>query len=663
MTDNDRSPTRVPWVGSPSSRARLVRAFRRSRAAAIVRGAAARSAALTSRLIAPDRGAQRLRNRTLLALQAARSRRRAIAGIEALGTEIAQLPEPPPTTSSISVVLLIDGSHTGIPLPDVRRQREVIAVLHGDNARAPSFATRVLPTLDGESLAAGAARGARQARGDRLCFALASSEHLGTGLLGRLNAALVGDTAAAAALVVHPVRARSRATPYDGRVRQCGFELAVDDSAPVLVARAAGELPKVSPQPIPIAGASAACLLVDRTAYETAGGLPDYADIDVAMFDLCRRVGTRGDAVVAVSGAIVLDHRPVPSAKSLTRPIPRNAPAWRDLVDDAGPALLREAAPLAGARIRIAITVAAPSRKVAPRWGDWHLARAFSEALLRAGHVVRLQTADAADDPAGRSCDVHCVVRGLAPVRRTRGQHHVLWIISHPEAIEVAELDAADLVLVASTRFAAELQTRTRTPVESLLQATDPVRFRPVSPESDHRHDVTVVAKSRDQYRTTVADAIASGLRPAIYGSGWEQFVDPALIVSDYVDNDDLARVYSSAGVVLNDHWDSMREWGFVSNRIFDALACGTPVISDELPEITELFDGAVPTFRDAAQLRTLVDEVLADPGAARTRARRGMDIVLAHHTFDQRAHEFLDALARHGLDAPPQVRHEQSES
>ncbi len=673
MTDDDRSPARVPRVGSPSSRARLLRALRRSRAAAIVRGAAARRAALTARLIAPDRGTQRLRNRTLLALQAARSRRRAIAGIEALSTEIAQLPDPPPTTSSISVVLLIDGSHTGMqlpdvtrPLPDVRRQREVIAVLHGENARAPSFATSVLPTLDGESLAAAAARGARQARGDRLCFALASSEHLGTGLLARLNAALDGDTVAAAAQVVHPVRARSRATPYDGRVRQCGFELAVDDSAPVLVARAAGERPKVSPQPTPIAGASAACLLVDRTAYETAGGLSDYADIDVAMFDLCRRVRTRGDAVdavVAVSGAIVLDHRPVPSAKSLTRPIPRNAPAWRDLVDDAGPALLREAAPLAETRLRIAITVAAPSRKVAPRWGDWHLARAFSDALLRAGHVVRLQTADAADDPAGRSCDVHCVVRGLAPVRRTRGQRHVLWIISHPEAIEVVELDAADLVLVASTRFAAALQTRTRTPVESLLQATDPVRFRPVPPEPDHRHDVTVVAKSRDQYRTTVADAIASGLRPAIYGSGWEQFVDPALIVSDYVDNEDLARVYSSAGVVLNDHWDSMRDWGFVSNRIFDALACGTPVISDELPEIADLFDGAVPTFRDAAQLRTLVDEVLADPGAARTRARRGRDIVLAHHTFDRRAHEFLDALARHGLDAPPQVRQEQSES
>jgi hypothetical protein len=442
--------------------------------------------------------------------------------------------------------------------------------------------------------------------------------------------------------------------PHDGRVRQLGLGLAVDDDAPVLVARAAGKIPRVSSQPTPTAGVSAACLLIDRVAYEAAAGLPDYADIDVAMFELCRRIRAGGGTVVAVPSAIVLDHRPVPTAKSLTRPIARNDTAWTGLVDDAGPALLREVAPFADARVRIAITVAAPSRKIAPRWGDWHLARAFSDALRRAGHGVRLQTAEAANDPAGRSCDVHCVVRGLAPVRRTRGQRHVLWIISHPETVEVAELDAADLVLVASTRFAAELRTRTRTPVEPLLQATDPARFRPVPSEPNHQHDVVVVAKSRDRYRTAVADAIASGLRPAIYGSGWEQFVDPALIVSDYVDNEDLARVYSSAGVVLNDHWDSMLDRGFVSNRIFDALACGAPVISDDLPELTELFDGAVPTFRGAAELRKLVDEALADRGAARARARRGMDIVLAHHTFDRRAQEFLDALARHGLDAPP---------
>jgi hypothetical protein len=385
-------------------------------------------------------------------------------------------------------------------------------------------------------------------------------------------------------------------------------------------------------------------------AYEAAGGLPDYPDIDVAAFELCRRLRAAGGRVLAVPDAVVVDPRPVPTVASLTRPLPPHSRTWRQLLDDAGPAIMHEADPLPDGTMRIAITVAPPNEKVAPRWGDWHLAQSFAAALRAHGHVVRVQTADHANDPAGRVCDVHCVIRGLAHVRPTSGQCHVLWIISHPEVIDTVELDAADLVLVASDRFAAELRTRTRTPVESFLQATDTNRFRPLPPDPAHMHDITVVAKSRDQYRTAVADAIAAGLRPSIYGSGWDAMIDPALLVGDYVDNADLARVYSSAGVILNDHWPTMRDWGFVSNRIFDALACGTPVVSDRLPEITELFGDTVPTFGDAEELRRVVDEVLADPEAARVRARRGMEIVGARHTFRHRADEFLDALARHHL-------------
>jgi spore maturation protein CgeB len=171
--------------------------------------------------------------------------------------------------------------------------------------------------------------------------------------------------------------------------------------------------------------------------------------------------------------------------------------------------------------------------------------------------------------------------------------------------------------------------------------------------DTRHEHDVVVVAKSRDVYRGSVRAAIAAGVRPAIYGSGWEQFVDRSLIVSDYVANDELAAVYSSAGVVLNDHWDDMRSNGFVSNRIFDALACVAPVISDDMPEIRELFGDTVLTYRDG-ELRALVDCTLADRDAATRRAERGRKIVVAGHTFDHRARQFVDALLRHGLHPNP---------
>src|SRR4029077_13169123 len=114
----------------------------------------------------------------------------------------------------------------------------------------------------------------------------------------------------------------------------------------------------------------------------------------------------------------------------------------------------RSVQPLAGDAMRFVLTVSAPLAKVAARWGDWHLAEGLAGGLRRLGHDVRVQTADRAGDAAGRACDGRIVLRGLQPVRRTPGQRHVLWIISHPESVEDDELDAADLVLVASPAFA-----------------------------------------------------------------------------------------------------------------------------------------------------------------------------------------------------------------
>jgi spore maturation protein CgeB len=150
--------------------------------------------------------------------------------------------------------------------------------------------------------------------------------------------------------------------------------------------------------------------------------------------------------------------------------------------------------------------------------------------------------------------------------------------------------------------------------------------------------------------RASVADAIAAGLQPSIYGSGWEELVDPKLIVADHVDNEELPFVYSSAGVVLNDHWDTMRARGFVSNRIFDVLACGTPVISDYLPEIAEVFADTVPTYRTPADLRALAEDMLSDREAARGRALAGRERILAAHTFDHRARTLVEVLERHNL-------------
>jgi hypothetical protein len=248
---------------------------------------------------------------------------------------------------------------------------------------------------------------------------------------------------------------------------------------------------------------------VDRRAFENAGGVERTLDLDAAIAALSVCLRANGGNIVAVPTALVADHRPVRSAAELHDPFSARRSEWSSVVARHGPALVRSVR--ASSRPRIAITTAAPSSKMAPRWGDWHFGGDLGRALQRAGYDVRLQTADESASDAGRSCDVHLVLHGLAPVARTSGQRHVLWVISHPETLTVEAADEADLVFVASERWADELQTLTRTPVETLLQATAPERFRPRARDPRHAHPIVIVAKTRTVVRPIVADALAAG--------------------------------------------------------------------------------------------------------------------------------------------------------
>lgn len=496
--------------------------------------------------------------------------------------------------------------------------------------------------------------GRRMAMADHglVCLRSSAAEPVDGEWLARLASALGPEVAAAGPVLLHPDRGGLRAAPADLTVRDAGLRLRLDhDGAPILEPLGAGE-PWRPSGARDVDALAPVCLVVDRAAVASCGGLAHAASgrgasLGEAVADLCVRLRGSGRRVVVVPEVPVVDRRPLDAGApcggqdALAR--------WPGLLERHGAALRRAAAP-SDDRLSFALTVAAPSAKVAARWGDTHLAEGLAAALRRSGCEARVGALDAADGPVARSRDVHVVLRGLEPVARTPGQRHVLWVISHPEAVDDRELDEADLVLVASTRFAAALRARTSTPVEVLLQATDAHRFRPCPPDPRHAHAVTVVARSRDVLRSAVADALAAGLRPAIYGSGWAQLVDPDLVVADHVPNEDLPTVYCSAGVVLSDHWDTMRAWGFVSNRLFDVLACGVPVISDDLPELDEIFDGTVPAYRSSEHLRELVEADLADPAQARRRAERGRALVLAGHTFDHRAAELLAAVRRHGV-------------
>ncbi len=111
---------------------------------------------------------------------------------------------------------------------------------------------------------------------------------------------------------------------------------------------------------------------------------------------------------------------------------------------------------------------------------------------------------------------------------------------------------------------------------------------------------------------------------------------------------------YLSSRITLNLTRQAMVEYGYSpSVRLFEAAACGVPVLTDAWPGIEEFFEPGreVLIVRDAGEvvacLRQLSSRELRAFGEA-ARAR-----VLAHHSGEQRAKEFESAVTASATSSP----------
>jgi len=290
--------------------------------------------------------------------------------------------------------------------------------------------------------------------------------------------------------------------------------------------------------------------------------------------------------------------------------------------------------------IRWAVVVASPSGVAGEQWGDTWFGRDLVDSLNRQGQQARLVYRGGAESQARDKDDVVLVLRGLTRVapRRT-GNSWLLWVISHPELVDDAEIAEYDLAFAASP-------TWKQGSVVPLLQATNPQRFRPGAAVADSGERFLFVGSTRSEFRPIVRDAIAAGVPLGVYGVGWNEFIPAEFIRGEFLPNAEVPSAYASAGIVLNDHWAQMAADGFLSNRLFDAVASGARIVSDEAAGLHEVFGDAVVTYSTPQQLSEIlyapVDERFPTGLERITNAAR----VAEQHSFDARAAVLIAAAA-----------------
>jgi spore maturation protein CgeB len=84
---------------------------------------------------------------------------------------------------------------------------------------------------------------------------------------------------------------------------------------------------------------------------------------------------------------------------------------------------------------------------------------------------------------------------------------------------------------------------------------------------------------------------------------------------------------------------------GIPTIRVFEALACGIPLISAPWEDSETLFTPGEDFLfaRDGKEMKTLMQDVLSDPALASSLAQRGLETIRQRHTCQHRARQLME--------------------
>lgn len=279
-------------------------------------------------------------------------------------------------------------------------------------------------------------------------------------------------------------------------------------------------------------------------------------------------------------------------------------------------------------------------------WGDYWLGLDLAAALKKIGYEVRV---DYQEEFSNRGQEfINIVIRGLHPCNDLdKSKINVLYLISCWDKVSTAELKNYDFILVCSLSKQKELQ-RKGLKAYYFPQFTNPARFFPVK-DNKYNHKILFVGNAYDGVRPAVKYSVENKLPISVYGMFWEKKIDDSYIKGLYIDNNELHKYYSNADIVLNDTKDTMRQNGFVSNRIYDVTACKGFLISDYIPEIAKTYGDNIPMYKNAKELKKLIQYYLSHPEEREKKAEVAYRITMENYTNVKMAQTFRDIINTNG--------------
>jgi spore maturation protein CgeB len=190
--------------------------------------------------------------------------------------------------------------------------------------------------------------------------------------------------------------------------------------------------------------------------------------------------------------------------------------------------------------------------------------------------------------------------------------------------------------------------------VWTLHEAADTTIFRP-RPREAKTQDVIWIGNWGDDERADEIRefllkpaAILSDRSFAIYGVRYpdealNELHDAGVKYKGYLANLDAPGAYAAARLTMHiprqQYFTAMT--GIPTIRVFEALACGIPLICSPWRDTEHLFrEGDFLMVKNAEEMTSAIEHLLRDRAAAEAQALRGLETILSRHTCAHRAEE-----------------------
>jgi len=234
---------------------------------------------------------------------------------------------------------------------------------------------------------------------------------------------------------------------------------------------------------------------------------------------------------------------------------------------------------------RLLINICSPKNE---NWGDAAFAKNLANEFNRLGIATKIACFE--DWYKDSKYQVSLTISGKFAYKPNQNRKNLLWIISHPEIRTIEELNAFNHVFIASEYFHNLVKNDISGNSSVLNQATN---FALNDSKKNKMYDLLFVGNN--YYDNFPARKIIYDLnemnrdKVKVIGKNWHKYLPKKNILADFLDYHKLPEIYSSAKIVLNDHHEYMRRFGFINNRAFDLAAIKQFQISDYVEGIDSL--------------------------------------------------------------------------